>query len=401
MRILVLTPQQFHIDRGTPIDTDLLLRALSARGEEVDMVCLPGGRERSYDGVTIHRVRGPSFIHDIPPGFSLRKVVADVLVFMEAYRLIRSRSFDIVHAGEESVYMARVFKALFGLPYVYDMDSSLAQQMVEQMPWLRPLAPLFDWMEGKAIKGARAVAPVCNALADLAAPHAQGPVVILHDISQLPDPGRKATGLLQERWGIRRPALLYAGNLAPYQGVDLLLDAFALAVKDGSELDLVVVGGTDAEREAYGRKAEGLDIRSRTHFVGTWPADRIGEILAEARILTAPRIRGLNTPMKVFPYLHSGKPVLVTDLPTHSQILDSTVAMLAPPEPEGFAGAILELERDPDLQRRLGKAGREFVEANHTFQAHQKRVDRLYDGLQRAAEVGPGRPGTASPTAST
>lgn len=382
MRILVLAPHPFYIDRGTPIDVDILLKALSLRGAQVDVVCLPGDEDRTYEGVEFHRVEGRAFLRQLRPGFSFRKVLADALIFTTAFRLLRRKRFHLIHAGEESVFIAMVFKWVFGVPYVYDMDSSIAQQMVEQFFWLKPLSPLFAWLERRAIRGAAAVAPVCNALADLAARHTSAPIVTLHDISQLQDPDQAPAGLLRERWGIERPVLLYAGNFEPYQGVDLLLEAFALAVEDGSDLDLVLVGGTPGDIEAYRRRARRLGIESRTHFLGPWPNNRIGEMLAEARILSAPRIRGINTPMKIFPYLHSGKPLLATDLPTHSQLLDSSTAMLAPPEPEPFSAAILRLEKDPDLRASLGRNGRALVEANHTFQAHQQRVNHLYDLLQ-------------------
>jgi glycosyltransferase involved in cell wall biosynthesis len=91
--------------------------------------------------------------------------------------------------------------------------------------------------------------------------------------------------------------------------------------------------------------------------------------------------------MKIFPYLHSGRPLIVTDLPTHNQILDQTVAMLCPPDPHGLARGITRLARDPDLRRRLGAAGRRFVEQNHTFEAHQTRVNRLYEHVERACAV--------------
>jgi glycosyltransferase involved in cell wall biosynthesis len=68
----------------------------------------------------------------------------------------------------------------------------------------------------------------------------------------------------------------------------------------------------------------------------------------------------------------------VTDLPTHSQILTPKEAMLAPPDPTGFAKAIVRLCSDAPLRERLGHAGRRFVELNHTFAAHQRRVDELY-----------------------
>jgi glycosyltransferase involved in cell wall biosynthesis len=171
---------------------------------------------------------------------------------------------------------------------------------------------------------------------------------------------------------------MYVGNFERYQGMDLLLAAFSRAVEYGSDADLVLAGGIAPHIAKYRKVSEDLGIGKRTHFVGPWPADRLDELLAEADILVSPRIKGINTPMKVFPFLHSGRPVLVTDIRTHNQILTPDIARLAPPEPEAFAGALLELCNDPALRERIGQAGRAFVEQNHTFEAHVRRVDALY-----------------------
>jgi glycosyltransferase involved in cell wall biosynthesis len=86
--------------------------------------------------------------------------------------------------------------------------------------------------------------------------------------------------------------------------------------------------------------------------------------------------------MKVFPYLHSGKPVLLTDLYTHNQIISKNDAYLAPADPAGFSKGILELTENEDLRKRLGKNGREFVEKNHTYSAHQTRLHGVYDWIE-------------------
>lgn len=383
MKILVLAPHAFYIDRGTPIDLDLLLRALSVRGDDIDVAVYCEGEDRSYPNVTLHRVSGRDRDHHIRPGFSIRKLLYDVRLFFLVWKLMRSRRYDVVHAGEEAVFMAMFFRWVYGVPYVYDLDSSIAQQMVEQIPPLRPLAGLFNWFEAMAIRGAAAAAPVCNALADLARDRGAEHVFVLHDISQLEPEDFRSEGVVREQLGIDGPIVMYVGNLQAYQGVDLLLEAFQRVRDRSVDLDLVIAGGTDDQIAKYEAMARSLGCDDRTHFIGPWPANRLGELLGDADILTAPRIKGINTPMKIFPYLHSGRPVLVTDLPTHTQILDHSVAMLAPPEPDGFADAMVRLANDADLRNRLGEAGRAFVERNHTFDAHQRRVHHLYDFLER------------------
>lgn len=384
MRVLVLAPHPYYIVRGTPIDLDLVLRVLTSRPETtVDAVVYADGEDRPYPGLTIHRIADTKLTRGFGPGFSLRKLLCDFLLFFKAWSLLRVHRYDLIHAGEETVYMAMLFRRLFGTPFAYDLDSSLAEQMTEKMPGLSFLQGRLNACERSAVREALITFPVCNSLADLCRGYAANRVVTLHDISQLKEPGRRASGRLKRELGTDRLLMLYAGNLEAYQGIDLLLESFARVVRESDAVDLVIVGGSDADIAAYRRKTESLGAAERVHFLGPKPFEELDEYLAEADILTAPRIRGRNTPMKVFPYLHSGKPVLVTDLHTHSQILTPDVAMLAEPTPEGFAAAVLKLAGDEELRRRLGAAGQAFVEASHTFDAHRSRLNGAYDWIEQ------------------
>ncbi|MEM1447027.1 MAG: glycosyltransferase family 4 protein [Planctomycetota bacterium] len=387
MKIQYLAPHAFYVERGTPISVDYMMQSLSDLGHDVELCVYREGETRRYDRVTIHRAGYPKRLGSIGPGFSVKKLIADVWLIKKAWSVHRRTKPDIIHAGEEMVFIAMLFKRLFGTPYVYDMDSSLAQQLVEKKAYLRPLSRFFKWCEARAIRGAEACAPVCNALGDLAQEAGAKRVVVLHDISQLADPDRAATGSLRKQLDIPegRPILMYVGNLEPYQGVELLLRGYAQAVERGVDADLVIVGGSDDDIADYRARVIARELTGRVHVIGRWPADQLDEILAEADILTAPRTQGINTPQKIFPYMHSGRPVLLTDLTTHNQVVDSSICMLADPTPEAFAEAIAKLAETPELRARLGAAGRAFVEADFTYEAHCRRMTELYDGLTLAS----------------
>jgi glycosyltransferase involved in cell wall biosynthesis len=388
MRILVHAPHPFFQERGTPIAVDILVRALGARADtRVDLLVYAEGEDRSYPNVTLHRIADWSWTHGVRPGFSAKKLLADWLLLWKAISLTRRQRYDVIHAGEEAAFIALLLGLVFRIPFVYDLDSSIAQQMVESRPVLAPLARLMNALEGLLIRRAVATAPVCNALGDLCRDRGARKVVTLHDISQLADPDAPRTGRLAQEVGSERLILLYAGNLEPYQGIDLLLEAFAEAARRTDAVDLVVIGGVAEDVARYTHKARALGIADRAHLIGPRPFTELDRYLADADILTAPRVRGVNTPMKVFPYLHSGRPVLVTDLPTHSQILPPEVACLAPPTVEGFADAIVRLATDASLRARLGREGRAFVERDHTFEAHCRRVDALYDYVAKQIDV--------------
>lgn len=386
MKVLLLAPQPFYIERGTPIAVDLILKVLSERGDEIDVVTYHLGEDVAYGHVNLHRTPRVPFLKAIPPGFSWRKVFCDVLLFFRALSLLLKNQYDYVHAVEESVFIALVILKLWKVPYVYDMDSSLAQQMVERYPTMfKPFSRLLYYIEGFAVRHAKAVVPVCDALQVDIARHRPKKVLVLWDVSLVEGERGETPEDLKEQLGIDGLMAMYVGNLEGYQGIDLLLDSFSLVKTKTDRVSLVVIGGKDSDVRKYQERARKLQIDDRVFFLGPKPVKHLAAYLAQADLLVSPRINGKNTPMKIYSYLGSGKPVLATDMPTHTQILDDQVAVLAKAEPDSFAAGMLRLVGDETLRVRLGQAGKQLVEERHNFQGFRVKVNGLYDWL--AADV--------------
>ncbi|MGJ3247047.1 MAG: glycosyltransferase family 4 protein [Elainellaceae cyanobacterium] len=176
--------------------------------------------------------------------------------------------------------------------------------------------------------------------------------------------------------------IMYVGNLEPYQGIDLLLDSFALVLRESVNVDLVIIGGKSSDIQAYRNKSKSLGIGASVHWLGAKPVEQLQDYLSQADILVSSRIKGINTPMKLYSYLGSGKATLVTDLPTHTQLVDQTVAMLALPNPKDFAQAMLSLISDAALREQLGKAGKTLIEENFSHAAFTNRLNSLLDWLE-------------------
>lgn len=183
--------------------------------------------------------------------------------------------------------------------------------------------------------------------------------------------------------------ILYVGNLEAYQGIDLLLESFALARQQQSGLaaDLVIIGGQPADIATYRERVQQLQITAAVHFLGPRPIEDLAGYLQQADVLVSPRIKGKNTPMKLYSYLDSGRAVLATDLPTHTQLLTSQVAYLAAPTPAAFATGLLRLIDDPDLRQQLGAAGRELIATQFSYEVYTRKVNGLFDWLAQRVEV--------------
>lgn len=384
MNILLISPQPLYQDRGTPIAVDMILKVLSERGEEVDVVAYHEGRELQYPHVTMHRIPNLPLLRHIRPGFSWKKIVCDAFLLFKIMRLVSSRRYHVVHAVEESTFIALLVKHLLKIPYIYDMDSSLAQQMVEKFPFLAPLNFVFNAFERVAVKNAKAVVPVCEALAANIEEYRPEKVVILHDVSLLEEEKHQSQINLKTELGIEGILFMYVGNLEAYQGIDLLLESFALTLKKTDQAKLVIIGGEAVDIQRYRKKSRYLSIDQRVHFLGPKPVGLLAMYLSQADVLVSPRIKGKNTPMKIYSYLHSQRSILATNLPTHTQILNTQVSLLVEPAPNAFSEGMLRLIEDPTLRSKLGVAGKQLVEEKHTYAVFRKKLNGLYDWLSAA-----------------
>jgi glycosyltransferase involved in cell wall biosynthesis len=379
--ILVIAPQPFFQNRGTPIAVRLLVEELAHLGHKVHLLVYHEGEAVEMPGVQLHRIPALPAIKDIPPSLSWKKVVCDVLLFFKTWQLLRRHRFALIHAGEEAAYIALFMKKIFGIPYIYDMDSSLAMQVVEKYSFLRPVSRLLELFEGLVVQGSSGVVAVCKSLEDIVLAHAPGKhVVRLEDISLL-GMGVNSEESLRDRLNIAGPLMLYVGNLEAYQGIDLLLASFQMALDQGCRGNLVIIGGTAETIATYRNHAEDLGIASHTYFYGPRPVELLGHFLAQADILLSPRIQGNNTPMKLYSYLDSGKAVLATNLPTHTQVLTDDFACLVEPTREGMAAGIARLLGDPRLCLALGKKGRKVAREKYSLTAFKEKLRAFYQQL--------------------
>jgi glycosyltransferase involved in cell wall biosynthesis len=176
----------------------------------------------------------------------------------------------------------------------------------------------------------------------------------------------------------RNQVILYVGNLEPYQGIDLLIDAFSELAESHPEARLVIVGGNSESIDNYRLKARKNGAQDRIIFAGARPVGELASILKAADILASPRIKGNNTPMKIYSYLHSGTPLIATDLPTHRQVLNPDIALLIEPQVEPFAQGLRKLLNEREFAARLGCAAQETAERLYTASAFEQQIAKLY-----------------------
>jgi glycosyltransferase involved in cell wall biosynthesis len=388
MNILLLAPHPFFQNRGTPIAVKTLVQVLTESGHKVDMLAYHEGEDVRIDGCRLHRIAALPGVHGIRPGFSFKKLACDGAMFFKAYSMLRENRYDLLHAVEESAFLAWFFSKLFGVPYLYDMDSSLAQQMMEKYPWLVHVRGFLERSEKLAVNGSVGVIAVCKSLQDTAHgydPHK--PVLRLEDITLL-DWENTSVPEAENSLGMERPIAMYVGNLEAYQGIDLLLDAFKVTKDGGTHGSLVIVGGSEADIAKYKQKSSDLGISDSVFLLGPRPVEHLAAYLSRADVLLSPRTKGYNTPMKIYSYLDSGKPLLATRLPTHTQVLDDEISFLADPGPLSMGRGLARLFEDGELSQRLADNAKRRVEAEFTLEAFRRKLTTFYGQIEAELRAG-------------
>lgn len=372
MRILVLAPQPFFTQRGTPIAVRMLLETLAARGDRLDVIVYADGEDIEIKGCRFFRVLSMLGTRGIGPGFSIKKLISDaVMAPMVAWRLLRTR-YDLILAVEEAAFIAMVMRPIFRVPYIFDVDSSIPEQINDKTPLPSWLYNLLVWFERRGARNAVGAITCCKALEELIQKHAPAlPVQTLEDISMLAPDRREPK---PSDCNFPELVIMYVGNLESYQGVGLLMEGFARRDPNIGPARLVVIGGSEVQITGYMARAEELDVAAQVTFLGPRPVDDLGRYLRAADIVASPRTQGRNTPMKVYSYLDSGRPMIATRLPTHTQVLDDSISMLVDPTPEDMARGMNELLANPELRARMASAAQIRVRAEFCREAYDRKL---------------------------
>lgn len=383
MRILMIAPEPFLEPRGTPFSVYHRAKALVSSGYEVDLVTYHIGKPVTLEGLKIYRIPAIPFIRTVKIGPSWAKLPLDLLVFLTAVWRLCRRRYRYLHTHEEAGMMGVILAFIFGCKHLYDMHSDLSQLSNYGLTKSRLLIRVAETLQRFMIRKADAVITVYRDLEETVKRVAPGkPVYLVENAAvdeALPPADEQAVEQLRRQLGLEaHPVLVYTGTFEKYQGIEILLRSAAKVCLAFPTARYVLAGGRPDQVEKQRRLAQELGIAEMVHFVGQRPLEEMPQYMALADILLSPRSEGTNTPLKLYTYLRSGKPLLATNIFSHTQILTPSMTMLVPPTAEGLAQGALELLQDPERARALGERGRKLAEENYSWSAFLEKNRRAY-----------------------
>ena len=392
----MIAPEPFFEPRGTPFSEFHRIRALTALGHEVDLVTYPFGEPVDIRGLRIFRSRRPPFVHRVKVGPSLAKIPLDLTLTWTAVRRALSGRYDAVHSHEEGGLIGAVLASCMRVPHLYDMHSSLPEQLTNfAFSGSRRLHRIFLAIERFMIRRSRVVIVICPALeATVRAIEPAAKTVLIENAPGSADEAGSPADVDRVRKSLlaadashrsRLRLVVYTGTFEAYQGLDLLFAAMARVRRSVGEARLVLAGGKPDQIAAARQQARDAGVDDVTIFAGERPASEIPAYLGAADVLVSPRSRGTNTPLKLYQYLRSGRPIVATRLLTHTQVLSDDTAFLTAPTPDEFAAGIVAALGDRDRADTIGHNAKRLAETRYSYEAYLEKTRRACDLLWTAA----------------
>ena len=376
MRIAMVAACPFPWPRGTPIRIHRMAEALGRRGHDVHVVTYHLGGQAPTHHMTVHRIDGPSWYRRTAPGPSFAKLtLLDPLLTCKLRQLLKTHAFDVIHAHHYEGLLAALFARVRRKPpLVFDSHTLLETEL-----------PHYGSTMGATLRRHAG-----RALDRDLPTRAEQVIVVSDDIrSHLEAMGNLrpdritvvSNGVEVEHFRADLAesscanTLTFAGNLAPYQRIDLLLECFARVRLGNPAAWLHVLTADDFK--PFTALCKRLDIADRVKVrdvdYGRLPAE-----LNFATVLANPRVECSGVPQKLLNYMASGTPTV--SFASSAKLLEHERSGLIVPDSDvnGFANAVLRLMNDAELRRQLGKHAQDVVARDYSWDQVAARVEQVY-----------------------
>ena len=290
-RVLVVAPQPFYEDRGTPICVRQVVEALAQLGHRVDILTYPIGQNLGSAAVAVHRSSNPFRISNVPVGFSLRKLLLDSTLVIRLRQLLASGRYDAVHAVEEAAFPAALWGPKFGVPVIYDMHSSMAEQMGSLTPFRNGIGRrFFGGMERWLLDRASLVVSSAGLARRVREISPAARIREWRFSSEIAPVEPLQVAALRESLRIapHQRVVLYSGTFERYQGLRTLLVAIPQVLAENPDAVFVLVG-VDGEQAAVRIQRVAKAIPGeRLRLVSRQPRHSIPTYFAMADVLVSP-----------------------------------------------------------------------------------------------------------------
>jgi len=392
LRILMIAACPFPWPRGTPIRIQRLAQALVEEGNTVDVFTYHLGKADDELPFKVFRTAKVFYYNRVRAGPSVSKLlVLDPMLVYKLLKIGKTGAYDIIHAHHVEGVMTALAARASGLklPIVYDAHTLVGSELLDYGPAVGAGIKrwLGNYLDHACARRADSVIAVTDAIKQVFVKRNSQPanrVYVIpngveNDFMESAAKARmeEATGLAVENSAAekRTPLFLFAGNMAAYQGIDLMLKAFARVVQHipGARLEIL----SNEPFADYQALADSLGIADRLSITAL-QFDKLPAMLVQADVLLNPRTRCAGIPQKLLNYMAAGRPVV--SFAGSARIISDRVDGLVVEDGDvpAFADAMLELVANTGLGKTLAAAGLKSIQAQYSWRGAARKTLAVY-----------------------
>jgi len=384
LKVAVVAACPFPLPRGTPIRILRLAEAVADRGHEVHVATYHLGAGPVASGVRVHRIGDVPSYRKLGPGPALGKLFrVDPALAALLRRLLRQGRFDVIHAHHfEGVLVAAAARVGLGVPLVFDAHTLLMSELPYYSLGLPAgaKATLGRWGDRVFPRLADHTVCVTDTIRDkLVAQGGLDPerVSVISNGTEIDHFDPRRTGPVPPR---AARTLIFTGNLAEYQGIDLMLKAFQRVAGRMPGVRLLIA--SDTPFAAYETLARDLGIRDRIDIEPSPAFADLPRLLASAEIALNPRENADGIPVKLLNYMAAARPTVSFSgsAPGVTHGLNGWLATSG--DVDAFSAGIVALLENPERARAMGGAARDYVVEHASWATAAERCERIFESLR-------------------
>ncbi|MEP7242606.1 MAG: glycosyltransferase family 4 protein [Gammaproteobacteria bacterium] len=360
-----------------------MAEALGAAGHDVHVITYHLGSPDIPVSVPVHRIRDLKFYRKLSPGPSYSKLAfVDPFLVAKLRERMKATPFDVIHAHHyEGVMVAAAARIGHRVPVVYDAHTLL----MSELPYYSLGLPygvkrsMGRWMDGAIPKLATHTVCVTQTIRDKLVNEAglkAARVSVISNGVEFDHFAAATRGTLPSAGG---RTLIFTGNLAEYQGIDLMLRAFRLVLNRVPDARLLIA--SDSSFAPYEALAQELAIRAQIDVIPSPPFRDLPALLATGTVALNPRTDGDGIPVKLLNYMAAARPIVSFTGSAPGVVHGESGWLIPGADVAAFADGVVKLLEDAALAHRLGQGAQRYVEENCQWQIVARRCEALYRTL--------------------
>jgi glycosyltransferase involved in cell wall biosynthesis len=362
--------------------------SLRANGFEITILCWDRQAEFKPEeylpsGVKIIRIQNTRSRY----GIGIRQILRLPLFWISILHYLRKLRPKIIHCHDfDTLPAGLVFGWFFLIPVVYDAHEYYVELIKPRLKGIlgRLFLNLITWLEKAGARKASAIVTVDQSLAAIY--HKQNSKVIILGHYPISEMARVSNPVFSRS----QLTMIYTGRLSIDRGLLCYRDLLMKLLEKGISARLVLAGAFVPESEKNIFFASAQEIAGVIEHLGWIPYEEISKIyhqadLGLAILLPEPRYVAA-TPVKLFEYMASGLPVIASNFPPISQVINEVkCGLLVDPRADiaPVAEIIESWYRNKTIPQAMGENGRQAILAKYNWENQVTNLITFYHSLEQ------------------